>query len=101
MRKNGSMQVCVLVPAVRRILYKALMLNDQVEAMFGGRFVLHGSVDDIRQQFAGLWQDLASKLPPPSDTVKAQDMVVPENGQRVRIYTPTAASGTKELPIGL
>jgi hypothetical protein len=37
--------------------------------MFGGRFVLDGSVDDIRQQFIGLWAGLASKLPPPSDAV--------------------------------
>ena len=37
--------------------------------MLGGRFVLSGSVDDIRQQFTALWQNLASKLPPPSDAV--------------------------------
>jgi hypothetical protein len=41
----------------------------QVEALLGGRFVLDGSVNDIRQQFHGLWQNLASKLPPPSDVV--------------------------------
>jgi len=40
-----------------------------MEAMLGGRFVLNGSVDDIRQQFAALWQNLAAKLPPPSDAV--------------------------------
>jgi len=45
------------------------LTSPQVEAMLGGRFVLTGGVDDVRLQFAGLWANLASKLPPPSDAV--------------------------------
>lgn len=54
-----------------------------MEAILGGRFVLSGSVDDIRQQFAALWENLASKLPPPSDAVTTRMYLKPpETWQR-------------------
>jgi hypothetical protein len=37
--------------------------------MLGGRFVLGGTVDDMRVQFAGLFEGLATKLPPPSENI--------------------------------
>ena len=53
-----------------------------MEAMLGGRFVLTGSIDDIREQFAALWQNLASKLPPPSEAVTTRMYLKPpENGK--------------------
>ena len=38
--------------------------------MLGGRFVLSGGVEEIRAQFSGLFANLATKLPPPSDAVE-------------------------------
>ena len=46
-------------------------MSAQAEDMFGGRFVLGGGIEDIRNQFKRLWESLASKLPPPSDAVRS------------------------------
>lgn len=71
----------------------------QVEQMMGGRFALAGSVHDMREQFTGLWQGLAPMLPPPSDSVNAEDVQLPDGGPRVRVYKPK--QDAQDLPIGL
>jgi versiconal hemiacetal acetate esterase len=57
-----------------------------VEKELGTRPVLHGTAEELRGQFAGLGQFLATQYPPPSPAVKADDHDI--GGIRARVYTP-------------
>ena len=67
--------------------------------MTGGRVtLLSAPVNDVRDQFMGIFAGIIPFLPIPNDAVKTEDIQMRED-QRVRIYTPT---GFKDpLPVGL
>ncbi|KAK3717617.1 hypothetical protein LTR37_005684 [Vermiconidia calcicola] len=68
------------------------------EEQTGGRFVTHGTVHEMREQFSGQISKLNSMLPPPSDNVSSEDHRTSE-GVLVRVYKPKDAAS--DLPIGL
>lgn len=57
------------------------------EALAGGRFVLTGSVQDIRNGFDATFSAMKNMLPPPGYEVSKQDTVTPD-GVHIRVYTP-------------
>jgi acetyl esterase/lipase len=68
--------------------------------MTGGRVTLQSaSVNDVRDQFGGIFAGIIPFLPPPNDdAVKTEDVQVRKD-LRVRTYVPT---GLKDLlPVGL
>jgi versiconal hemiacetal acetate esterase len=72
----------------------------QFEQMTGGRFNLTGDIASIRTQFFGLFNNMKSLLPPPSNAVEAVDITLPDSGIAVRIYSP-AENGETLLPAAL
>lgn len=68
--------------------------------MTGGRFNLTGDIASIRTQFLGLFNNMKSLLPPPSDAVEVTDTKLPNSGVTVRIYSP-AKKSEQLLPVGL
>lgn len=69
-----------------------------MEKEFGGRFALHGSAEEIHQQFSGLMSVLALQHPPLSDAVSSKDGEI--DGIQYRIYTPKDAASKGHLPVG-
>jgi versiconal hemiacetal acetate esterase len=69
-----------------------------VEQELGARPVLHGTAEELRAQFGGLGQLLASQYPPPSEAVQTHDHVI--GAFRARVYTPKE-SPDKPLPVGV
>jgi acetyl esterase/lipase len=58
-----------------------------------------GTVEDMRQQFAGLGTALAQQYPAPPAEVKTQDAAVDD--LEVRVYTTTTSNTDVLLPVGI
>ena len=68
------------------------------EEQSGGRFTLHGTIYEIREQFDGLGAKLQSMFPPLTDDVVTEDHKT-EEGVPVCVYKP--ANAASNLPTGL
>lgn len=72
-----------------------------LEAKWGSRPKIAGSLDDIRAGYEGLSNLLASQeTSPPDPSVRVHDEVI-YGGLRLRIYTPKGAQEGGIVPIGV